>query len=179
MFTIFKKKKLTEDQLANYFVNTLLRLTDEGFKDVASIINNDPEFVVSPGIKEEDADQFLLIVIAGNLKLQSLSFDAIRDVRLTEKTIKRFAEVFAVDPSRMRESIVQMQSWMARINHPSKNTHYAMSKAIFFKYNLNQYQSDYFKNMKTPNPIFLKRLDEVVASFIIDWESIREQHRIV
>ncbi len=178
MFTLFKKKKLTEEQLANYFVNTLLQLTDEGFKDVATIINSDPEFVQSPEISDDNADQFLLIVIAGNLKLLSVHFDAMRDVRLADKIVKRLSEIYSVDPSRMRESIAQMQSWMSRINHPSKNTHYAMSKAIFFKYGLNEFQGDYFRNMKTPNPIFLKRLDEVVATFIIDWESIRDQYRI-
>ena len=179
MFTLFKRKKLTEDQLANYFVNTLVRLTDEGFGDVATIINSDPEFVSSPNIDDKDSDQFLLIVLAGNLKLLSMNFEAMRDVRLIEKVIKKFSEVHSIDPSRMRESVAKMQSWMSRINHPSKNTHYAMSKAVFFKYGLNEYQSEYFRNMNTPNPIFLKRLDEAVGAFIINWESIREEYRIV
>ena len=48
MFTIFKKKKLSEDQLANFFVNSTLKLVETGFEDVAEIINNDPEFLSRP-----------------------------------------------------------------------------------------------------------------------------------
>ena len=54
-----------------------------------------------------------------------------------------------------------------------------MSKGVFFKYGLNDYQSDYFKNMNTPNPIFLKRLDEIVGQFIFDWAEMQDTYRIV
>ena len=54
-----------------------------------------------------------------------------------------------------------------------------MSKAIFFKYELNDYQQDYFRKMKTPNPIFLKRLDEIVANFIWNWNDLKDKYKIV
>ena len=54
-----------------------------------------------------------------------------------------------------------------------------MSKAIFHKYNLNDFQEDYFKNMKAPNPLFLKRLDEIVSHFIWDWDSIKAKLKVV
>ena len=57
--------------------------------------------------------------------------------------------------------------------------HYAMSKGVFFKYELNKFQSDYFRNMNTPNPIFLKRLDEVIGQFIFNWTEIQDTYRIV
>jgi len=56
--------------------------------------------------------------------------------------------------------------------------HYAMSKGVFFKYGLNDYQTEYFKNMNTPNPIFLKRLDEIIGQFIFNWPDIQENYRI-
>ncbi len=179
MFTIFKKKKLTEDQLANFFVNSILRLVEEGFSDVAEIINNDPEFLKSPAIDKGDFDKFLLVVIAGNMKLMGAHFASVRDVRITEKIYRKFAVALSVDPMVLKETIAKYQSWMGRINHPSKNTRYAMSKGVFFKYDLNQYQTDYFRNMNTPNPIFLKRLDEIINQFVFDWEELKEKYRVV
>ena len=78
----------------------------------------------------------------------------------------------------LKETIAKYQSWMGRINHPSKNTLYAMSKGVFFKYELNQFQKDYFRNMNTPNPIFLKRLDEVIQQFVFDWAQVKEEFRV-
>lgn len=179
MFTLFKKKKLTEDQLANFFVNSLLQLIDNGFEDVVEIINNDPEFAKAPKLQKEDTDKFLLIIIAGNMKLMNGHFEAVKDIRLAEKIVRKFAQTLRVEPGMLKETIAKYQSWMARINHPSKNTHYAMSKGIFYKYNLNQFQTDYFRNMNTPNPIFLKRLDEVVSQFMFDWNDISENYRVV
>lgn len=179
MFSIFKKKKLTEEQAAQIFVNSIITLVDEGFDDVVDIINNDPEFERMPQISKNDADKFLLIVISGNLKLISKHFEAVREVKITDRIIRKFAHVLKVEPQVLKETIAKYQSWMAQVNHPSKNTLYAMSKGIFFKYDLNQYQNEYFRNMNTPNPIFLKRLDEIVSQFIFDWETLIEKYRLV
>jgi hypothetical protein len=179
MFTIFKKKKLSEDQLANFFVNSTLKLVETGFEDVAEIINNDPEFLSRPCIESDDSDQFLLIVIAGNLKIQSSQFDNLKGARLAEKIYRKLGSTLQVEPAVLKETIAKYQSWMGRINHPSKNMHYAMSKGVFFKYELNKFQSDYFRNMNTPNPIFLKRLDEVIGQFIFNWTEIQDTYRIV
>lgn len=179
MFTIFKKKKLSEDQLANFFVNSTLKLVETGFEDVAEIINNDPEFMSRPNIDPQDYDQFLLIVIAGNLKIQSAQFDNLKGARLSEKIFRKLGTVLQVEPALLKETIAKYQSWMGRINHPSKNVHYAMSKGVFFKYELNQFQGDYFRNMNTPNPIFLKRLDEIIGQFTFDWTKIQDSYRIV
>ncbi|MEX2595433.1 MAG: hypothetical protein WEC59_00780 [Salibacteraceae bacterium] len=178
MFTIFKKKKITEDQLANFFVNTTLQLVEEGFKDVAEIINNDAEFLIQPQVSEEDFDRFLLVVIAGNMKLMNAHFESVKDVRIAEKIYRKLAKALGVEPMVLKETINKYQSWMSRINHPSKNTLYAMSKGVFFKYELNQFQKDYFRNMNTPNPIFLKRLDEIVSQFIFDWSEIKDNYRV-
>jgi hypothetical protein len=178
MFTIFKRKKLTEDQLASFFVNSTLKLVESGFEDVVEIINNDPEFARNPGLDKSNFDQFLLIVIAGNLQIQTKYFESIKDARIVDKIFRKLATALNVEASVLKETIAKYQSWMGRINHPSKNTHYAMSKGVFFKYELNQFQTDYFKNMNTPNPIFLKRLDEIIGQFIFNWSDIQENYRI-
>ena len=72
--TIFGKKKLTEDKIANVFVNTLLNVIDNSFNEVASNISNDSEFINPPIIDHLDSDKFLMIVIAGNLKFLSKYF---------------------------------------------------------------------------------------------------------
>ena len=179
MFTIFKKKKLTEDQLANFFVNSTIQLVENGFEDVVEIINNDLEFAEAPNLTKEESDQFLLIVLAGNIKLLSNHFESVKGARIAERIYRKLGSVLMTEPSILKETIAKCQSWMGRINHPSKNVHYAMSKGVFFKYGLNDYQSDYFKNMNTPNPIFLKRLDEIVGQFIFDWAEMQDTYRIV
>lgn len=178
MFTIFRKKKITEDQLANFFVSSLLNLVDKGFPDVAAMINADPEFSAPPCLAAADSDKFLLIVASGNIQLLSKHFERMQDVRLAESINRKLANALGVEPQKLKELLNKYQSWMTRINHPSKNIHYAMSKAVFYKYDLNQFQSEYFRNMNTPNPIFLKRLDEVIAQFIWNWENYKEEYRI-
>ena len=179
MFSIFKKKKITEDQAAQLFVNSIVRLVDEGFDDVVAIIKNDPEFVQTPRIDENAIDKFLLIVVCGNFKLLGKHFENNRDVVIADKIIRKLSRVLGIEPQALKETIAKYQSWMDQINHPSKNVVYAMSKAVFFKYELNQFQSEYFRNMNTPNPIFLKRLDEIVIQFMFNWSDITETYRIV
>jgi len=67
---------------------------------------------------------------------------------------------------------------MKRVNSPSKTTLYGMSKAIFHKYALNDFQDNYFKRMNTPNPIFLKRLDELMQHFLFNWEVFLKKYRV-
>ena len=53
-----------------------------------------------------------------------------------------------------------------------------MSKAIFHKYALNDFQEEYFRNMQAPNPLFLKRMDEVISNFIWNWEAVEKKYKI-
>jgi hypothetical protein len=70
------------------------------------------------------------------------------------------------------------QSFITRVNHPSKNMIYGMSKAMFHKYGLNEFQDEYFKRMQAPNPLFLKRLDEVMGNFIWDWDVFFKKYKL-
>lgn len=179
MIALLLKKKLDENKVANIFINAVLNLVDEGFEDVANIINNDPEFKANPCIDPAQSDQFLLIVLAGNLAFLPNHFHDYQDVRLHDKILSKLANVYGTDKETVKRAISTTQSYMKRVNHPSKNVLYSMSKAVFFKYDLNPYQQDYFKGMNAPNPIFLKRLDDIMQSFLFDWDSFKQKYRIV
>ena len=56
---------------------------------------------------------------------------------------------------------------------------YAISKGICGKYRLNDFQDEYFKNMKSPNPMLLKRLDEAMDNFIWNWDTFKQKYQIV
>jgi len=179
MLSFLTKKKITEDKLAQIFVTSTLKTCDEGFEEVANLIVEDPEFQRPPKIEAHNSDEFLMIVIAGNLDLLPQHFSDYQDIRLLDKIYKKLSTSLQLDLSDLKKIIAHYQTYLKRVNHPSKNTHYAMSKAIFFKYNLNEYQQEYFKNMKTPNPIFLKRLDEIVYNFIWNWDDLKNKYKIV
>lgn len=179
LLTALFRKKISEEKVANIFVNTILKSVERGFPEVAAIINNDIEFVTRPQITEEDSDKFLFIVLAGNLRFLGKYFgEENRDERITEMIYEKFSRVLEINVIRLKVIIEDYQNFFTRVNYPSKNTHYAMSKAVFFKYDLNQHQKEYFKNLNTPNPIFLKHVDEVVYQFIIDWELFSEKFKI-
>ena len=180
MFTkIFGKKKLKEDKLANIFVNSILQTVEECFSDIIGIIKESPEFVNTPEIETNQDSKFLLIVIAANLKEIPRHLEAHQDNRVINLIITKLSGVFGVEFDKLEGTLREYQSYLSRVNHPSNNNLYAMSKAVFFKYDLGQYQEDYFKNMNSPNPLFLKRLDEAMKLFLFNWAETRENHQLV
>ena len=72
----------------------------------------------------------------------------------------------------------EYQSFITRVNYPSKNMVYGMSKAMFEKYQLNEFQDDYFRRMQAPNPLFLKRMDEVMANFVWNWDAFFKKFKM-
>lgn len=180
MFTkIFGKKKLKEDKLANIFVNSVLQTVDECFSDIVGIINESPEFVQPPNIESDNDSKFLLIVISANLKEIPKHLEAHQDNRMINLIITKLCGVFDVNFDKLEGILREYQSYLSRVNHPSNNNLYAISKAVFFKYELGQYQEDYFKNMNSPNPLFLKRLDEAMKLFLFNWAETKDNYQIV
>ncbi len=179
MFTkIFGKKKLKEDTLANIFVNATLEAVESGFQDIIGLINESPEFINSPNLEKADDSKFLLIVLAANLKEVPKHLPAHQDNRMINLIITKLSGVFDVSFDKLEARLREYQSYLSRVNHPSNNNLYAMSKALFFKYELGQYQEDYFRNMNAPNPLFLKRLDEAMALFLFNWESTQKEYQL-
>ena len=179
MLTLLRKKKLTEDKVANIFVNGMLDLVEDGWPLIAELINEDPEFEHSPQLSSEASDQFLLIVVAGNINYIPNYFTDYQDVRLIDRIMAKMAYALGLEKEVLQEAVMKMRKLIAQVNHPSKNTRYGMSKAIFHRYQLNEFQQEYFRNMKAPNPIFLKKLDDVIANFIWNWEGLLDKYRVV
>ena len=178
MLSIFTKKKLSEEKLQGLFVSGILQLVDRGFPDVAELINTDPEFEVNPNLQPNDADRFLMIVVAGNLATIPKHFNDYQDVRIIDGIVRQMANVLNIEHESLKTVVAKYQSFINRVNMPSKNILYGMSKAVFHKYELNQYQIEYFKNMKSPNPLFIKRLDDIMLNFLWDWAEIRSKYKI-
>jgi hypothetical protein len=178
MFTLFGKKKIKEDVVANIFVNSILDTIDNGFPELIGIINDAPEFITSPNLSETDIDRFTLIVFAANLSFIPQHLRGSIDDRIISLILSKLSRVFDVDQNRFEDVIKHYQTYLMKVNHPSKNMLYALSKGIFGKYNLNGFQDEYFKNMNSPNPMLLKRLDEAMDNFVWNWDSFNQKYQI-
>lgn len=178
MLTLFGKKKLSEDKVTNMVVNGLIDAVENNFPDVVALINSDPDFVDSPNVSEKDDREFLLIVITGNLKFIPQYFESGQDQRMKELLISKFAAALQVDSENLKKKIDERSSFLSRVNHPSKKTLYAMSKAVFHKYGLNDHQEEYFRRIQTPNPLFLQRMDDIMENFIWGWDAFLEKYKV-
>lgn len=172
------KKKISEDKLSNALINSLIQTMEEGFGDVAELINNDPDFIENPGILKDNYDKFLFVIFVGNLSLMDKSLEPELSQTITDMLIEKFSLAFSLEIEQTNKYIKEHKDYMSRINYPSKNVLYGMSKSIFYKYNLSQYQDAYFKDMNVPNPVFLKRLNELVTNFIWDWDYFLEKYKV-
>ena len=172
------KRKLSDNQVANIFINSIFDTVDNGFKEVAQIINEDVAFVNSPAISDNDEGEFGLIVIVGNLSYLESTFDADQAARVEKIIFEKLSKIYAIPEVDFTKMIREYQSFIAKVNHLSKNMVYGMSKAIFYKYKLNQFQDEYFRRMQAPNPLFLKRMDEVMSNFVWNWDAFFKKYKL-
>ena len=176
--TLFRKK-LSDEQLANVFVNAMLDVVDKGFEEVVELIKEDPAFVQVPNLDKCTDGHFTMIVIVANLSFLGDHFDPTQSASLEQLIKEKFADIFGMSMQVFEGHLSNYKKFMSRVNHPSKNMHYAMSKGMFHKYQLNDYQDGYFKKMKCPNPLFLKRMDEVMDSFVWNWDAFFKRYKMV
>jgi hypothetical protein len=172
------KKKLSDNQVANIFINSIFDTVDNGFKEVALMINEDPAFVRSPELNEKENGEFGLVIIVGNLSYLESTFDADQASRIELLIFEKLAKIYDMSILDFTKMIRDYQTFITRVNHPSKNMIYGMSKAVFHKYHLNEFQDDYFRRMQAPNPLFLKRMDEVMANFVWNWDAFFKKYRL-
>jgi hypothetical protein len=172
---LFVKKKISQKQLAYNFVHHTLNCIDQTYKDFLDIIYNDPELENYPELDYDNPDELMLIIISGNIKFFERILSAHEENSLVDSIIEEMANIFNLSFSDMKEKINKYTSFISRVNHPSKNILYGMSKAIFFKFKLGQYQDDYFAQLNTPNPIFLKKIDTLIENYIWEWKAIFEK----
>lgn len=178
MIRSFLKRKLSDNQLANIFVNGLLEVIDNGFSDVAQLINDDPAFEVSPNISMEDNSEFSIIILVGNIICLESSFDNKQALDVEKLIVEKLSVIYGMNYDEFKAIVKNYSAFIARVNHPSKNVIYGISKAIFHKYKLNDFQEDYFRRMQAPNPLFLKRLDEITSNFIWDWDNFFKKYKV-
>lgn len=175
--SLFGKKRISEDKLANIFVNAMLKAVDESFGDVVDAIRNDPEFKAAPVIDKTDSDKFLIITVVGNLAYLNRYFSNTEEMVLKNKITQKFATVFGMSFEEMANIFKDFGNFIYRVNHPSKNMLYGMSKAVFYKYKLGKFQDQYFAQLDAPNPIFLKRMDTIMENFLWDWNMFLEKYK--
>jgi hypothetical protein len=179
LITRLSRRKITEDNLAVAFVSNLFEAVENAFPEVAGLINEDPDFPRCPGVELTDDEHFLMIVLVGNIKLLNESFDPELEDTLREKIIDKSSIALGIDRNEFIAMYKEYSEFLSRVNHPSKNILYAMARGVFYKYNLNHYQADYFRTLNTPNPIFLKRMNEVMHCFVWDWQAFFERYKVV
>jgi hypothetical protein len=178
MFSTLIKRKLTDNQVANIFINALYDSIDNGFSEVAQLINEDLAFTTSPNIDKDNNGEFGLIVIVGNLSFLESTFDADQAERVEAIIFEKLSKFYDLDANRFKIIVKEYQHFILRVNHPSKNWIYGMSKAVFHKYKLNEFQDEYFRRMQAPNPLFLKRMDEVMGNFVWNWDAFFKKYRL-
>jgi hypothetical protein len=132
----------------------------------------------SPEMSSTESGEFGLIVIVGHLSFLESTFEAEQAGRVEKLIFEKLARIYDMKEADFEKLVRDYQSFITRVNHPSKNMVYGMSKAMFHKYGLNEFQDDYFKRMQAPNPLFLKRLDEVMANFIWDWDVFFKKYKL-
>lgn len=159
-------------------MNGILEMVEKGFGEVAQMINEDPAFITSPAIPETKNGQFSMVVLVANLSYLESTFEVEQAVRVEQLIFEKLGQMMQSDASEAEQTVREYQKFMQRINHPSKNMIYAMSKAVFHKYDLNDFQDEYFRRMQAPNPLFLKRMDAIVGNFLWDWDAFFKKYRI-
>ena len=178
MFSTLIKRKLSDNQVANVFINAIFESVDNGFQEVARLINEDPAFMSSPNISESDNGEFGMIVIVGNLSFLESTFEAEQAERVENLIFEKLSKIYQLELGAFKSLVRDYQNFIMRVNHPSKNWIYGMSKAVFHKYKLAEFQDEYFKRMQAPNPLFLKRMDEVMGNFIWNWDAFFKKYRL-
>ena len=173
------KKKLTDEQVANIFVNTSFETVEQGWPQVAAFLNAAPEFDSCPNLKDDDYGKFLMIVVSANLSLIPKHFPPGIDRAIIERCCAKFGFALGLQPESFAKKVKEFRVFMKEVNRPSKNTLTGMTRAVCYKYGVIAHQERYFRDMNVPNPILQKNLREVMEHFLWDWGDFVDQYRVV
>ena len=166
------KRKLTDEKVANIFVNTSFEIVEEGWPKVAELLNSSPEFEKCPDLDPKDYGRFLMIVVASNLSSVPNHFPPGVDRAIIKRCCAKFGRALGVPKEDFAKKVKEFRTFMKKMNHPSNNQVTAMTRAIFYKYHLIEAQDDYFRDMNVPNPIIMKCLRDVITNFSWDWDEV-------
>ena len=173
------KKKLTEEQVATFFVDTTFETVENGWPEVADFLNVCSGFEQSPALDPEDYGRFLMIIVSANIQMIPKHFDSGVDRQVIQRICSKFARALDIAPETFASKVKQYRAFMKQINRPSKNVSTAMTRAVFYKYHLNQYQDAYFRDMNTPEPNIQRDLKQLMEHFLWDWDAFTESYRVV
>ena len=90
------KKKLTDEKVANIFVNSSFETVEKGWPEIAAMINASPEFDTSPDLDEKDYGRFLIIVVSANLSLVPKFFKPGVDRAIIKRCCAKFGLALGV-----------------------------------------------------------------------------------
>jgi len=159
-------------------VNAIVDIVDSGFPEVAALINDDPGFVKAPKISPSDNDHFLMIVVAGNLHFVPEYFTSPQDKRISNLIVEKLAKVLEIDEQTCAKIVNQYSEFLEEVNESSLNILHGIARAIFYKYELNDYQQDHYRKMNAPSPVFLIKVGDVMNYFMWSWETLLSKYKI-
>lgn len=173
------KRKLSEEQVAEVFVETTFETVEQGWPELAGFINETNGFVECPNVDPEDYGRFLMVIVAANIQLIPQHFDSGIDRQLIQRIFSKFSRALDISPDQFASKIKHYRSFMKQVNKPSKNLITAMTRTVFYKYNLNQYQEAFFRDMNSPNPNIQRELRDLMQHFLWDWDAFKTTYRVV
>lgn len=178
MFKKLTRKRLSEGKLATMYVNAIIDMVDTTFPEVAGLINEDPQFETPPHIDAANSNHFLYIVIAGNLSYIPEKFPSPQDKRISNLIIEKFAKVLGIKPDDFLRVINEYTEFIDQVGQPSLNRLHGIVKAVFFKYDLNDFQEEHFRKQNSPSPVFIHKMTDVFSHFIWSWDSFFSTYRL-
>lgn len=173
------KRKLSEEQVANVFVETTFESVEQGWPELAAFLNESDGFIQCPQLDSEDYGRFLMIIVAANIQLIPQHFDNGQDRQIIQRIFSKFARALDIAPDVFASKVKHYRSFMKQINQPSKNLVTAMTRAVFYKYHLNQCQAPFFRDMNSPNPNTQRELRDLMQHFLWDWPAFKTTYRVV
>ncbi len=178
--TLFGKKKLKEEKIAQVFVDTINSTAIDGFPTLADYINHETEFKNRPNISPLQVEWFLYIVFAANLYNLKRFFPSEQLNRMRLLIIDEF--IASLEGRRADETLANINNYEAficQLKSPTDEMEKVISKAVFYKYGLNEFQIDHFQKLNAPNPLVVKSLSEITGNFIWNWEDVLQKYKLV
>ena len=100
--------------------------------------------------------------------------DAFKQVLIPEIT-----KSLGTDSEKSDAILVDYILFLRNLNKTQKQLLHSIAMAIFQKYELNDYQTERFQKLNTPNPNIMRELTEIVALFLWNWKAYLETYKVV
>jgi hypothetical protein len=176
--TLIGKKRMTEQTLAKVLVSGSLRICDAVYPEIAEYMEECPHFETEPDLPQGADIDFIITVFTCNITRVPQALGHGQDKRVAQHIIQQMARSLDMDLGDLTKRIQSAKSLMKRLNHPSKNLIYAMPKALFSMYGLNDHQQAYFRGLNSPNPLYLKEMNQMLDHLVWNWDFIKGEVKI-